>query len=298
MPSGEIVTLQLAEKETVIGTGKKSMRVREVRKLTDTGHQTSIVSTCYEGDQTLIASRMFTRWCQENFFRYMIQHFEIDHLCEYGTEAIVDTQKVVNPAWRELGRSLNSLKNKHRYKGGTFAAMTLHPENEEKIEMYEKWLAKKATALDEIQSYEHEIVEKKALLKTTPHYITWAELEEKDLFTRLLPARKRLFDTVKMIAYRAETAMCSLLLSPTVDFVMARTLLQNIFVTAADILPDPENKILLIRVHSASRPAANRAFEQLFINLNEARVNYPGTDLRLFYELSGSRAEEVSKVSA
>ena len=297
MPSGEIVTLQLAEKETMIGTGKKSIRVREVRKLTATGHQTSIVSTCYEGDQTLIASRMFTRWCQENFFRYMIQHYEIDHLSEYGTEAIVDTQRVVNPAWRELTRSVNSIKNKLRYKGGTFAAMALHPENEEKIERYKKWLAKKATALEEIQCYEHEIVEKKVLLETTPHYITWAELEEKDRFTRLLPARKRLFDTVKMIAYRAETAMGSLLLSPTVDFVRARTLLQNIFVAAADILPDPDNKILLVRVHSASRPADNRAFEQLFTNLNEAQVTYPGTNLRLFYELSGSRAEEVLKVS-
>ena len=298
MPGGEIVTLLLAERETMIGKGKKSIRVREVRKLTETGHQTSIVSTCYEGNQTLIAARMFTRWCQENFFRYMIQHFGIDHLCEYGTEAIVDTQKVVNPAWRELNRLCNSLKNKLRYRGGAFAEMTLHPENEEKIDRYEKWLAKKATMLEEIQNYEHEIVEKKALLEITPHYITWAELEKKDRFTRLLPARKRLFDTIKMIAYRAETAMGSLLLSSTVDFGEARTLLQNVFVTAADILPDPENNILLVRVHSASRPAANRAFEQLFANLNEARVNYPGTDLRLVYELSGSRAEKGVEVSA
>ena len=298
MPSGEVVTLMLAEKEIVIGTGKKSIRVREVRKLTEKGHQTSLISTCYEGDHTLLAARMFTRWCQENFFRYMIQHYGIDLLCEYGTEAIVGTQKVVNPAWRELNRSWNALKNQHRYRSSKFAAMTLHPQDEEKTGRYEKWLAKKAAVLEEIQTDEHQIAELKARLKETPHYISWTELEEKDRFYRLLPARKRLLDTIKMITYRAETAMASSLLSPSVDFAAARTLLQNIFVTAADIIPDPDNKILLVRVHSASRPAANRAFEQLFTNLNEARVNYPGTDLRLFYELSGSRDGEVSKVSA
>jgi hypothetical protein len=57
--------------------------------------------------------------------------------------------------------------------------------------------------------------------------------------------------------------------------------------TEADILPDPENKQLNIRVHSASRPAANRALAQLFEHLNKAEVNYPGTDFRLVYKLGG-----------
>ena len=92
--------------------------------------------------------------------------------------------------------------------------------------------------------------------------------------------------------------MAPLLVSSTVDFAAARTLLQNLFVTEADILPDTENKRLLVRVHSASRPAANRSLEQLLAELNEAQVECPGTDLRLVYELRGSQAGETSKVSA
>ena len=73
-------------------------------------------------------------------------------------------------------------------------------------------------------------------LKQTPKHITWAELKDKDKFYRLLRGRKRLLDTVRMIAYRTETAMVGLLLGPRVDSVAARRLLQDLFVTEADIL--------------------------------------------------------------
>ena len=127
----------------------------------------------------------------------------------------------------------------------------------------------------------------KAKLKETNKHINWGELDEKDKFLRLLPGRKRLMDTIRMIAYRAETAMVGLITGPTVDSSDARRLLQDLFVTEADILPDPENKQLNIRVHSASRPAANRALAQLFEHLNNAEVKYPGTEMRLVFELGG-----------
>ncbi|RZB33758.1 MAG: hypothetical protein SRB2_03869 [Desulfobacteraceae bacterium Eth-SRB2] len=127
----------------------------------------------------------------------------------------------------------------------------------------------------------------KAELKGTSKHITWGQLDDKDKFLRLLPGRKRLMDTIRMIAYRAETAMVGLITGPAVDSSDARRLLQNLFVTEADILPDPENEQLNIRVHSASRPAANRALVQLFEHLNKAEVKYPGTEMRLAYELGG-----------
>jgi hypothetical protein len=37
------------------------------------------------------------------------------------------------------------------------------------------------------------------------------DLPEKDRFTRLLPERKHFIDTIKMISYRAETSMVSIL---------------------------------------------------------------------------------------
>ena len=45
---------------------------------------------------------MFARWSQENFFKYMRQHYNLDRLIEYGIEPIPDTTRVINPARRQL----------------------------------------------------------------------------------------------------------------------------------------------------------------------------------------------------
>jgi hypothetical protein len=285
MPNGESVTMELAEMGSLVGSGKDAMWMREVRKLTESGHQTSLISTVYERPHVQLGARMFSRWCQENFFRYMMEHFAIDLLQEYGTEDLPDTERVVNPAWRALDRSRNSIKNKLRHRRARFAEMTMHPEPEDNAAKYEKWVTKKAQLLEQIEQYESELVRLKIKLKEAPKHITWEELDEKDKFFRLLPGRKRLMDTVRMISYRAETAMAGLLKAPTADMAAARRLLQDLYVTEADILPRPEENLLHVRVHNASRPAANSALAQLFNELNAAEVCYPGTDMCMTYEL-------------
>ena len=287
MPSGEVVKMRLCEMGSLVGSGKNATWMRQVRKLTDSGHQTSMVSTAFELPYTQLAARMFSRWCQENFFNYMMQQFNIDVLLDYGVAQFPDTDKVINPAWRELNRSRNSLQNKLRYRAARFAEMTIHPAIEDKPKKYEAWVKKKADLLEEIENLEHQLNELKVKLKQTNKHIKWGDLAEKDKFLRLLPGRKRLMDTIRMIAYRAETAMVGLVTGPTVDSSDARRLLQDLFSTEADILPDPENDRLNIRVHSASTPAANRALSQLFEHLNNAEVKYPGTEIRLTFEIGG-----------
>jgi len=88
------------------------------------------------------------------------------------------------------------------------------------------------------------------------------------------------------------------LVGPMVDFAAARCLLQDLFVTAADIIPDPEKQLRHLRVHGASCPAANRALVQLFAELNEVQIHYSGTDMRLVHELPTSEAGKASEVSS
>ena len=82
--------------------------------------------------------------------------------------------------------------------------------------------------------------------------------------------------------------MADMLIGPAVDTPKARRLLQDLFMMEADILPDAENKLLRIRVHSASRPAANKSLQSLFEQLNETEQIYPATDMRVVYELGGT----------
>ncbi len=287
MPNKEVVKMRLCEMGSLVGSGKGATWMRQVRKLTDSGHQTSVISTAFDLPHTQLAARMFSRWCQENFFNYMMQHFDIDVLLDYGVVEFPDTERVINPVWRQLNQSRNSLQNKLRYRRACFAEMTIHPENEDKPVKFKKWIEKKAELLEEIEKMEYQLSELKEKRKQTSKHITWGELEAKDKFLRLQPGRKRLMDTVRMIAYRAETAMVGLLTGPTVNSSDARSLLQTLFQTEGDVLPDIENQQLNIRLHGASFPAANRALCQLFAHLNSAQVKYPGTELQMIFELNG-----------
>ncbi len=47
LPNGEQVWLRLAERGTWVGDKKNGLWVREIRKLTDSGHQVSLISTAF-----------------------------------------------------------------------------------------------------------------------------------------------------------------------------------------------------------------------------------------------------------
>ncbi|RLC57008.1 MAG: hypothetical protein DRI30_04940 [Chloroflexi bacterium] len=154
MPNGEGVVMKLAERGSWIGNQREGLWVREVRKLTDSGHQTSLISTAFGRLGLENAGQMFSRWSQENFFRYMMEHFEIDALSEYGTEVIPETnQPVVNPQRRQLERDCRSVKSKLTRLQARFAALTLHPQTE--VSQIPKWQRKKADLQDQIEQFEN-----------------------------------------------------------------------------------------------------------------------------------------------
>jgi transposase len=286
LPNGEPVSLRLAERGTWIGDRKNGLWMREIRKLTTSGHQVSLISTAFGETAREDAVLLFSRWSQENFFRYMTQHFAIDLLNEYGTEEIPETKRpVVNPKWRELDRQKRSVKSKLTYRQARFAALTLHPETDEAALL--KWEKRKADLAEEIEQFEHELTEINANLKTTPGHLAWNELPETDKFQRLAPSRKQLVDTVKMVAYRAETAMASIVREDLARTDDARSLLRDLFRSEADLLPDLEQGILRVQIHPMSNPRSNRAISHLLEHLNAAEFTYPATNLRLVYSIAG-----------
>jgi transposase len=287
LPNGERVSLRLAERGTWIGGRKNGLWVREVRKLTTSGHQVSLISTAFGESAREDSVRLFSRWSQENFFRYMMQHFAIDLLNEYGTEEIPETKRpVVNPQWRELDRQKRSVKSKLTHRQARFAALTLHPESDEAAQT--RWEKRKAELVEEIDQFEHELTAITIQLKTTPSHLAWDALPESDKFQRLAPSRKQLVDTVKMIAYRAETALASLVREELARTDDARSLLCDLFRSEADLLPDREQGVLGVQVHPMSNPRSNRAIAHLLEHLNAAEFTYPGTNLRLVYSIAGA----------
>jgi hypothetical protein len=286
LPGGERVSLKLAERGTWIGDRKRGLWVREIRKLTTSGHQVSLISTAYGESAREDSARLFSRWSQENFFHYMMQHFAIDLVNEYGTVEIPETKRpVVNPRWRELDRQKRSVKSKLTHRQARFAALTLHPESDESAQA--KWEKRKADLLEEIEQLEHELTDINSQLKTTPSHLDWDKLPETEKFQRLAPSRKQLVDTVKIIAYRAETALASIVREELARTDDARSLLRDLFCSEDDLLPDLEQRVQGVHVHPMSNSWANRAIAHLLEHLNAAEFIYPGTNLRLVYSITG-----------
>jgi hypothetical protein len=286
LPNGERVRFRLAERGVWIGNRKRGLWVREVRKLTSSGHQVSLVSTAFDMSALENSAQLFSRWSQENFFRYMMEHFAIDLLNEYGTEEIPETKRpVVNPRWRELDRQKRSVKSQLTHRQSRFAALTMHPESDESAQA--KWEKRKAELVEEIEQLEHELTGIANQLQTTPSHLEWDQLPAPEKFQRLAPSRKQLVDTVKMIAYRAETAMASIVRESLARDDDARSLLRDLFRSEANLLPDLEKRVLRVQVHPMSNPRSNRAIAHLLEHLNAAEHTYPGTELRLVYSIAG-----------
>ena len=216
-----------------------------------------------------------------------MEHFAIDLLSEYRTEEIPDTKRpVVNPRWRDLNRQKQSIKSKLTNRRARFAALTMHPESDESVQA--KWEKRKAELVEEIQQFEHQLMQVETEMKTTPHHLDWKEMPDSEKFQRLAPSRKQLVDTVKMIAYRAETAMVSVVREAMARAEDARSLLRDLFRSEADLLPELEQRIMRVNVHPMSNPRSNRAIAHLLQHLNDAEFTYPGTNLRLVYSIVGA----------
>jgi predicted nucleic acid-binding Zn-ribbon protein len=272
--------MQLAERGTFLG-GK--VWVREIRKRTDSGHQTAVLSTDYRSEPGPVAAAMFARWSQENFFKYMRQHYGLDRLVDYTLEEIPDTTKVVNPDYRRLDGQVRRKRAHLTRTLAAFSAMTLKDEIEpKKVAAFEQ---NKAQLQEQIEGLTQELDELKTPRKAVEHHITLAELPDEQRFQPLSTHSKHLIDTIKRVAYRAETALAQMARETMRRDDDARSLLRSLYRTEADLLPDHHAGTLTVRVHHQANRCADEVIRHLCHELNQTETIFPGTTLRLVYQL-------------
>jgi len=151
-----------------------------------------------------------------------------------------------------------------------------------------KWEQRKAELIEEIEQLEHDWEQVKQRIKETSRHLKWDELRKEDKFERLAPSRKRLMDTVKMISYRAETAMAGIVREELARTDDARSLLRDLFRSEADLVPNTQEEVLRVNIHPMANARSNRAVLHLLNHLNAAAFTYPGTNLQLVYSLVGT----------
>jgi hypothetical protein len=216
----------------------------------------------------------------------MMEHFGLDRLAEHGVEPLPDTIRVINPAWRELDsqvRRENGLLSRQARK---MAALPLPPNlDPAKIEAVER---KRGELQETIEHSRCRLEELKTLRKAQPRHVSIKDLPEKDRFSQLKVERKHFVDTIKLVAYRAETAMAHLAREKMKRLDDARSLIRQVFHTAADLIPDHQRQTLTVRLHPLTFPAHDQPIRHLCQELTATETLFPGTNLRLVFELIGS----------
>jgi hypothetical protein len=283
--SGQQTTIQLAERGIKLSNG---LWVREFRKLSESGHQTAFLSTDYRSLGAVLAPAMFGRWSQENFFRYMRHSFNLDGLVDYRTDGVPETLMVVNPAHRALDGEVRKKVALLNRRIAEFGAINLDGDIEpSKAEAYAQ---KKSDLQEIITRLRKEVDELKAQRKATRRHILYKDLPADARFDRLSTQSKHLVDTIKMIAYRAETAMAQIVRQKMSRHDDARSLLRAIYSTEIDLIPDEQAKTLTVRLHPLANTSADETLRHLCAELNATETQFPGTELRLTYELVSTQS--------
>jgi hypothetical protein len=227
---------------------------------------------------------MFARWGQENFFRYMLAEFGLDLMPEHSTEVFPCGIPVVNPEWRKLDGECRSLRGKMDNMKGRLSDFVLKTEDLEPGRM-EAWMDAKSMFADESADIMTRLDGARLLRKNTPKHIPFDKLPPEHRFERLAPTRKLVLDTVRMIAYRAETSLAVLARAELSSPDEARSMVKALFNTGADLRPDAVRGELHVLLHPLAEPRLNRMAEAILINLNETEFIYPGTKLQMVYRM-------------
>ncbi len=255
--------------------------VRRIRRLPGSGRQIPLVTTDFRMPVEQAAGALFPRWSQENFLKAMRTEFNLDGLPVHGLAEQDPEARVVNPLWRSLDRDI-------REAARAVAALRARIADLRRGEPSDSALGRAERLRIECEAADAAREGLKRKRRETPTHVAAGEPGEP---LDALPSKERTpLDAIRMIAYRAETRMMTAVGAAQGRKQRPRGPLKALFRSDADIIPDPENGTLRVRIPGSSCDAADNAVAGLLRELNETRTVYPGTGLRLVYELPGKPA--------
>jgi hypothetical protein len=262
------------------------LRLRQVTRLSEDGHQTPIVTSRRDLPAIEVAYRMFERWRQENFFKYLCEEYALDALVEYATEPDDPAREVPNPKWNVLDGQLRQARA---------ALKILHAEyglraflnTSSKRPMMRGFKIAQDTLGEKITEAVKRCKKLETRRAAIPHRLPVGQVISGPV-VKLATERMHLTSLLKMVAYQVESDLFRLV---TPNYKRAedegRTLIQSALASAADIeVSETELRIL---VAPLSSPHRTRVLATLCGELNATATTFPGTNLILRYDVAEVR---------
>jgi len=279
--------MQLCEQPFQPDVKSKGCLFREVRKLGANGHQTSIITTNQKITIQVIASNMFARWTQENYFRYMRQEYAVDKILQYSVDEIDGNIKVVNREYSNMEYQIKKEREKlGRKKAKLYDWQQKNPLEVDDENQNRKWLKTELKMIEEIKEMEEEIEKLVVKRKGIPCKIPISQMPESTRYNRLNQESKTLQNIIKMICYRAETALANIL-APHYKRAdnEIRALVKSITQTAINLDVDHQKELLTITLYPLANQRSVEAVSNICDTVNEMQTIYPGTNLKMCFKI-------------
>jgi transposase len=268
------------------------LALRQVTRLADNGqHQTPIVTSRRDLSALEVASRMFGRWRQENFFKYLREEYALDALVEHDTVPDDPLREVPNPARRDIDNKLRQARSELAEIQAQYGLAALHNPEQARptIRGFKIAHGKIGRALRQALERVATIEARRAKI---PTHVPVQQVLSGEV-VKLAPERQHLVSLLKMVAYQAESDLVRLV-APHYSRVEdeGRTLVQNALAASADI--EVDHAELRVRLTPLSSPHRTAAIAALCDALNTSPVAFPGTRLRLRFSVGApSQAPEA-----
>ncbi len=279
--AGRKVSYTLADQGIRLLKGK--LRLRQVTRLMDNGHQTPIVTSRRDLAAVEVAFRMFERWRQENFFKYLREEYALDALLEHAVEAADAERDVPNPRWNELSGEIRKAHAEVMKLSAHLGLDALVNPEELRRTMRGFKIAHAGQTRAVVDAMDRLAKLQKARAKV-PNRVPVKDVVQGDV-VQLAAERQHLGNLFKMAAYQAE---CDLVRRIAPHYRRAedegRTLVQAALASAADIDVGPGE--LRVTLAPLSSPHRCRAVAALCDQLNKTVVRFPGSELVLRFAVS------------
>ena len=264
---------------------KGRLRLRQVTRLTENHHQTPVLTSRWDLRDIVVAYRMFERWRQENFFKYLRQEYLIDALTDYQVEPDDPLRSVPNPARKAIDKELRKARAHLNKMKETYGTLFLdyfqgRTPTQRAFTSAEKKIHR------EIQDADDRITELVAKQKALPARVPLAQACPDQNLLKLSTERKHLTNVLKLVAYQIESDLVNLIrphYARTDD--EGRTLIQTALESAATLEPTKDE--LRITLSPLSSPHRSQAVAALCETLNKMKTVFPGTRLRMRFAVAG-----------
>jgi len=277
---------RLADQGTYLGYGPRHARhrlhLRQVIRLDDDGHQTQVITSRRDLPAIEVAHRMFARWRQENFFKYLREEYALDALVDYGVEPADPTREVPNPVRKQLNGELRRAYAELSQLAAEYGSEAFV--NREQLRRTMRGFKIANAALRRrIRESTERIAKLERRRDATPARVPLQPLVEGEVI-KLRVERKHISDLLKMVAYQAEGELVRLV-TPHYRRAddEARTLVHSALACVGDI--QVADRQLRISLEPLSSPHRTHALAELCDQLNQTPTPFPGSKLLLHYEV-------------